>query len=152
KIRRCSIGQIPPAVAFFQEMFESVGSKERAIAGIFDAIEVNVERDDIPLVGLVFANVDVIAHYGAEFNGAAEPKVYRGFRASAGLVMRSKCSSRDSLRMTPTSAEARGTATSSSRKAHGSANTSLSDSQQLVDTAPRSRLNAVVARNPDMEI
>src|SRR5262249_16596567 len=68
------------------------------------------------------------------------------------LLMRSKSSSRDSLRMKPTSAEAGGTATSSSRKANGNANTSLSDSQQLVDTAPRSRLNAVVARNPDMEI
>src|SRR5215831_12591155 len=78
------IGQILPAIAFFQKMFEFVGSKERAIAGVFDAVEVNVERDDVPLVGLVFANVDVIAHDGAEFTWAAEPKFYRGFRADAG--------------------------------------------------------------------
>src|SRR5262252_149139 len=65
-------------------MFESVGSEERAIAGILDAIEVNVERDDVPLVGLVFADVDVITHDGAEFTWAAQAKVYRRFRADAG--------------------------------------------------------------------
>src|SRR5262245_56213731 len=69
------------------------------------------------------------------------------------LLMRSKSSSRDSLRMTPTSAEARGMARWRNRKASGSANASLSDSQQIAGAArPRSRLNTVVAPNPDMEI
>src|SRR5262250_3414456 len=69
------------------------------------------------------------------------------------LLMRSKSSSRDSLRMTPTSAETRGMVRWSSRKANGSVYASLSEGQQTAGAAPpRRRLNTVVAPNPGMEI
>jgi len=53
-------------------MFDLVGSEERTIAGILDTVEVDVERDDVPLVGVVLTNVHVIAHDGAEFSRPAK--------------------------------------------------------------------------------
>src|SRR4029077_14093038 len=69
------------AVAVFQRGFDLVRSHERAIARIFDAIHVNAERDDIPLVIFVFADVDVVAHHGALFAGTAEPQLHGRFGA-----------------------------------------------------------------------
>src|SRR5262245_31583779 len=67
-------------------MFDSVGGEEGTLAGILDAVEVDVQRDDIPLVGLVLADVDVIAQDRAELARPAEAQLDRGFWANARKV------------------------------------------------------------------
>src|SRR5258708_38453753 len=51
-------------VTFFQQLLDFVRSEERTIAGVFDSIEVNIERHDGPFEPPILADVKVVAHNG----------------------------------------------------------------------------------------
>src|SRR5262245_45808508 len=64
-------------------MFQFVGREERPIARILNAVKIDVKRNDVPLVGFVLADVDVVAHDGAELARPAEAQLDRRLRADA---------------------------------------------------------------------
>ena len=74
------------AVTLFERALDFIGGENWAIAGILDAVEIDVERNDVPLEGMVFADVDVGAHDGAGFAGGAEAEFGGGVGADAGEV------------------------------------------------------------------
>jgi hypothetical protein len=67
-------------------MLDLVGTENRAILLIFDSIEIYIQRNDVPFEGLIFTNVDVIAHHGAVFTGTAQAEFYRRIGADAGEI------------------------------------------------------------------
>src|SRR5260370_17823907 len=57
-------------------MVDLVGTEDRAISYVFDTIDVDVQRNDVPFKRLIFANVDVIAHHGTVLTGTAQAESY----------------------------------------------------------------------------
>src|SRR5258708_37805969 len=57
-------------------MLNLVGAEDRTILYVFDTIEVDVQRNDVPFKRLIFANVDVIAHHRAMLTGATQAESY----------------------------------------------------------------------------
>jgi len=79
-------GEIVLAVALFESVLDFVGSENGTIGGIFDAVEIDVERNDVPVEGAVFADVDIGADDGAGFAGGAEAEFGGRFSADVGEV------------------------------------------------------------------
>ena len=74
------------AVTLFERALDFIGGENWAIAGILDAVEIDVERNDVPLEGMVFADVDVGAHDGAGFAGGAEAEFGGRIGADTGEI------------------------------------------------------------------
>src|ERR1700683_542691 len=66
------------AVALFEHGLDVFGAEQRAVLGVFDAVEIDAERNDVPFVGLVFAQGSVIADDRTLLTGAAEAHFHRG--------------------------------------------------------------------------
>src|SRR5258707_8512357 len=64
-------------------MLDLVGTEDRAILHIFDPIEIYVQGNDVPFEGLIFTNVNVIAHHRAVFTGTAQAQFYGGIGTDA---------------------------------------------------------------------
>src|SRR5258708_23243564 len=59
-------------------MLDLVGTEDRTILYVFDTIDVDVQRNDVPFKRLIFTNVDVIAHHRAVLTGTAQAESYGG--------------------------------------------------------------------------
>src|SRR5260370_4533973 len=64
--------QVVLPVSFLKHMLNLVGAEDRTILYVFDTIEVDVQRNDVPFKRLIFANVDVIAHHRAMLTAATQ--------------------------------------------------------------------------------
>ena len=66
------------AVALFKHGLDVFGADQRAVLRIFNAVEIDAERNDVPFVRLVFAQSSVVADDRALLTGAAQTHFHRG--------------------------------------------------------------------------
>src|SRR5260370_26387206 len=57
-------------------MLDFEGTEYGAILYIFDSIEINIQRNDVPFERLIFTNVNVIAHHRTVLAGTAHAEFY----------------------------------------------------------------------------
>src|SRR5713101_5668169 len=64
-------------------MLDFESTDDRAILDLFDSIQVDIQRNDIPFKRPIFTNVDVIAHHRTVFTGTAQAEFYSRIGADA---------------------------------------------------------------------